>query len=251
MAINNGRNSYYDHPNFISPSFFFRDDVINIFCDASTTAGKNQNVDVCSGFISISKEQIIDEYYHCINGTNSSFGELDALRLAISYGISAAKLYRRVNIFSDYQAGVFGIRNWIGRWRLLNGNIVGSKVIQNQQIYLEIAMMLIDSQVANIAIYHQKGHVEMNCRDKTLNKAKNLFSISNGIPKEYTDDEFIRYISNWNSYVDKATRKILMDTDLSTIRYVEPLEFSSMNFNEIQVMVAPILDKIKQNMYLS
>lgn len=232
------------------PSIFYKDDVLNIFCDSSTTAGSNHSIDACSGFISVSKKSIIDEYYHCINDTNSSFGELDALRLAISYAISASRIYRRVNIFSDYQAGVFGIRNWIEKWKLQNSNVIGTKIIQNQQIYIEMAMMLIESKATNIAMYHQKGHVGARCSPQTLKQAKNVFSMSNGVPKEMIDENLIRYISNWNSYVDKATRGILSNTDLTLIRYVEPLEFSSANFDRIRTMVAPILNNIKQNMYV-
>lgn len=232
-------------------SMFAREDIVNVFCDASTTSpDENGNVTACSGFIAIKCGQIIEEYYHFINDTSSFYAELDALRLSISYAISASKLYKRVNIFSDCQAGVFGIRNWIGRWRLQNGNLFGTKIVQNQQVYVEIATMLIDAGQTNIAIYHQKGHVDLKCSEQILRKARNIFTQSNGVPKESAGLEFIRYISICNTYVDAATRKLLTDIDLDGIDYVEPLEFSTAKFDDIQKRVAPILHKMKQNMYL-
>lgn len=219
--------------NPIGPYFvlenFLNDYTINIFCDASIQNGKPTNG--CYGAIAyLNGKEIDSECKVCTDTTNNN-SEIKALRLgvclALKFKLSGIPV---INIFSDSQISVFGIRDRIYNWRMnRQGKLIGSNKteIANQDIFIEIMRMMVDNEMNNIAFYHQKGHVNTNNNDDLLN-AMHVFQASNNV-REDIDVRFIKFISDMNNVVDKRTRRILYKQGQP--KCTDPVTFYTTDFN--------------------
>lgn len=199
--------------------------MINIFCDASIRQ-KGKGFAGCYGAICVVGDSIIDESYRVITNTTSNNAEIYAIREGILLAIRHRKRFPYVNIFSDSQVSIFGIRDRIHGWTIKNGMVYGSNgPIHSCEVYLEIMQMILDYQnQLYITFFHQKGHVDNNY--KSINHACHVFMNSNNI-REKVDLNFIRYISNYNNIVDRKSRSILSNTNIRNLNTRDAFEFST------------------------
>ncbi len=186
-------------------------DVLEICCDASLKTFKNVNrVFTCSGAVCINT---YEENYVISQDSTNNRGEL----LAIYLGIKLAEntLYKypnrfgRINLYSDSQFGILGIRDWMKNWiqtEDMNGVIYGSnrKPVKNQDLFKMIITYCYTKRLV-IHFYNQKGHVNPNSA-KDLAAANRQFYDANGF---YLKPEDIFKISFYNDIVDKNSRKML------------------------------------------
>ena len=182
------------------------ENTLNIFTDASIRAVQPSGYIGCYGALCVSNGCIIDQSYVTIGYTTNNNAEIKAIRegigLALRYGAG-----KQINLFSDSQICIFGLRERILRWGLTNGRFIGSmgQDIANQEIFMEIVQMMLDHQL-QINFLHQAGHVVFTA--KSLKDAAHVFRTSNGI-RGIIDMNLIRYISNYNNIVDDTSRKQL------------------------------------------
>lgn len=186
---------------------FRKDNVINIFCDASTN-GQGNNLKVCYGAIVVNKDKIIDSDYRINIHSTSVRAEAKAVLLGVYLATKYQDKFPVINIFSDSQVTVFNLRDRIYNWKCNNGILYNKSndEVANQSIYIEI-VNVIHYYNLKLNYFHQKGHVNAN-NIKSLNESLNVFSRSNYINTKKCL-AFGRYISKYNNMVDAYSRKIL------------------------------------------
>ena len=181
----------------ISLSDFYNSDTLNIFCDASII-GNSGNFTGCYGIVAVCRDNVIDSLCRIVSNTTNNNSELKGLRAAISMANKWKYNFKYINIFCDSQISVFGLRDYIYKWKY-NPNTeslygTANTPIKNQEIFIECHYMLQDLlQIQNICIrlFHQSGHVGNNYN--SLKEASRIFRYSNNI-KGNIDLNFIRYI---------------------------------------------------------
>ena len=195
---------YFILPNFVHPQ------VLNIFADASIEPVGHGKFNSCYGAEAYCGELLIDSEYRVCKDTTVNDSEIKGIRTAVSMAIKHRGEYPIINIFSDSQISVYGIRDRILKWDIYKDELVGSrhKPISNQSIYIEIMRMIVDYQLY-VNIYHQKGHVHSEGYNSMVNAA-DVFSTSNNVLGPI-DMDFITYISKKNASIDNNTRTILKE----------------------------------------
>lgn len=205
--------------------------VLNVFTDASLRRISNTETWVGSGTIIVNNNTIIKEDFRVYKNQTSNYAELKAIKLGIDLAHDICRQNPSImiiNLFSDSQISIFGIRDRIFNWRIINNEMVGygNKVIANQDIILEIVQLVLRSNIF-IRFFHQKGHTDQ-CN---LYKAKKAFIISNrcvGANELNVDFDFIKFINRYNQMVDNSSRKILYQQE-SINNIITPMTFCIQN----------------------
>ena len=190
-------------------------EVLEVFCDASLLTFQNTGrVFTCSG--SICRNTAEERYQISPDSTNNR-GELVAIYLGVKLAEEMLLKYPgrfgRINLYSDSQFGIFGIKKWIGSWMKntdSNGIMYGSSntPVKNQELFLMIITYMVTHDLV-VHFFHQKGHVHTGSK-ASLDAANDVFCNSNGF-KLSTDDIF--KISFYNNVIDLSTRNILKDVN--------------------------------------
>lgn len=207
----------------------FRSDVLNIFCDASTRK-HGKNTDICYGAIAICKYDVLDEIYRINSNCTNNNAEIKAIRAGVLLGIRYKNQFSEINLFSDSQISLFGIRDRIFTWTYNHndGLIYGYEdSIKSQDVFIDILNIIVSHNI-KINFYHQKGHVKID-KFKSVLEAGHVFTASNNI-RSKLDLNLIRYISNFNNMVDTKSRSVLMSHDITKLNIVEPIKFYPLNF---------------------
>lgn len=208
---------------------FVNDYTLNIFTDASLRKGDSpETTSTCAAAIAFVGENIIDRQYRIYMGETSNYGEIKAVRLGVELAL-AHREYNSINLFSDSQISIYGVRDRVFNWRIINEQLVGyaNKIIKNQTEFLDVINLVTDNNL-NINFYHQKGHVDTT-NIKSLLYARSTFFDSNrpfGSTQTNTDIAFIKYISNCNDMVDHYSRDMLYDISIEKPRVINPFNFS-------------------------
>ena len=223
---------------------FVNDYTINIFTDASILNHPNGMTSGCYGAIVTRNRMIIDSDYKICTDSTSNNSEIKAIRSGVNLAIKWRNLSNNsvtINLFSDSQISILGIRDRIFSWRNKRDNLVGygNSPIKNQSVFIEIVNLVINSGLI-INFYHQKGHVPIKNYEK-LNKAIHVFESSNGI-RDGVDPELIKFISIMNNKVDNYSRKLLYQVnDWGDFNKRDAFEFYPFNhtmklkqYNELQ-----------------
>lgn len=203
--------------------YFYNPQTINIFSDASILKRKKSFLG-CYGSVAVTGDNILEKKYRLVSNTTVNNSEIKGIRASIIFAIKYANMFDRINIFSDSEISVFGIRDYIYRWKFKNGQLYTSagKPASNQEIFIECAQLLNHPNLySKVSIFHQNGHID-NSYSK-LQKAAKTFSQSNNIVGKI-DLNLIRYISTYNNLVDKESRSFLIRSDKS-IQYEDPISF--------------------------
>ena len=213
----------------INLSQFYNKDTLNIFCDASIF-GRTGNFTGCYGVIAVVKDDIIDTCYRLVSNTTNNNSEVKGLRAAISMANKWKNQFKYINIFSDSQISINGLKDYIYRWKF---NPKDNKLYTssgtpaaNQSVFIECHYMMLELEsIANsiIRIFHQSGHVD-NAYN-SIKQAAVVFSKANNIAGNI-DLNFIRYISTYNNYVDQTSRSLLRRSNRS-LEYCDPICFEA------------------------
>lgn len=206
-------------------SYFKNKNTLNIFCDASIENLDNGKFRGCYGALAVYGDQPIDEIYKVCNNTSNNDAEIKAIRSAIILAAKYKTRFQNINILSDSQISIYGIRDRIFNWRMINETLYGSSnnPIANQSIFLEIVNIIVSKQL-RIKFYHQKGHVSSSIKSRF--HAKEVFMRSNSI--DSVSDDLIKYISYWNNVVDNESRTLLYNLYLINSNN-EPINFIASN----------------------
>lgn len=212
--------------------------ILNIFTDASIRKISDNECWSCAGAIAVCGNTIIADDYKVYQNRSSNYTELKAIELGINLALNIITNNPnliKVNLFSDSQISIFGIRDRIFNWSIINNTLAGygNKIIMNQDIFLEIVHTVINCKL-NISFYHQKGHSDQS----SISVSRNTFIKFNrvaGATEHNVDFEFIKYINRYNQMVDAASRKILYHIDKSQ-NTISPIVFniaSKNSYNEL------------------
>ena len=184
--------------------------VLEICTDASLKKFPDGRIFTCSGAVSINSA--VERYTVTSDSTNNR-GELLGVYLGVKLAeeeilINPGK-YNTINLYSDSQFAIYGLRDWMANWLNTldsNGIIYGSnkKPVKNQELFMMIITYCVTHNLV-INFYNQKGHVNTNS-SKQLANANRQFYDANGF---YLKPEDIFKISFYNDIVDKNSRDIL------------------------------------------
>ena len=204
-------------------SDIYKPNVLNIFCDASIRK-RGKLKDGCYGAIAVKQNTIIDEIYRICSDTTNNNAEIKAVRAAVLLASKYKNEFPIINIFSDSQISILGIRDRFNNWICKEDGLLygyGGEPIKSQEIYIEI-YNIIQSNNLTINFWHQKGHVKNVF--SSLKNAEHVFMASNGI-RQLVDINLIRFISDFNNIVDQKSRSILYQTDIYNEYYFDPIKF--------------------------
>jgi ribonuclease HI len=222
-----------NYPQIINLSSIYNQDTLNIFSDASIH--KNMyTTNGCYGVVAVCRDIILNSSFKLVSDTTSNNSEIKGLRAAVCFADMYKTNFKYINIFSDSQISIFGLRDYIYKWRFNNkdGMLYGSAgtPVKNQEIFIDAFNILAFALQynPNIRLFHQSGHVG-NDYDK-LRKAAAVFRSSNNINGNI-DLNLIRYISTYNDYVDKTSRSILLKNIklLNNSKFIDPVSFYAKN----------------------
>ncbi len=201
---------------------------LNIFSDASMRK-RGDILDSCYGSVAVCQDDIVDELFRINSECTVPAGEIRGIRCSLSLAHKWKYMFKNINIFSDSQIALFGLRDYIYNWKynpadnmFYNGKNK-LNLVKNQELYLECFQLLNILKETNIVnLYHQCGHVD-NGRDNLIN-AIEVFKKSNNIHGK-VDYNTIRYISIYNNYVDSKSRSFIRRTNVYENIYYDPVSF--------------------------
>lgn len=205
-------------------------DTLNIFSDASMRRKEAGILGSCYGSVAVCGDNIIDEWFRIQSESTVPAAEIRGIRCSLILANKWRYYYKNINIFSDSQLALFGLRDYIYNWQyspydntLYNGLRGNKKPVKNQELYIECFQMLNDLRTTNVVnLYHQSGHVENGIEN--LQKAIDMFKKSNNIHGK-VDYNTIRYISLYNNYIDNKSRSFIRRANIFDQRYHDPVAF--------------------------
>ena len=103
----------------------FNEKTLNIFSDASIYNHNGETIGA-PGIVAVIGNNIINKETRILRDTTNSESELYGIYMAIQFALQYRDKVEVINIFSDSQFAVFGLREWIFKW--VNN-------IQNDRLY--------------------------------------------------------------------------------------------------------------------
>lgn len=204
---------------------------LNIFTDASIR-NRSYGYDGCYGAIAVYNNTVIDEIYRINTNTTNNNSEIKGVRAGVILALKYQHQFKTINIFSDSQISIFGIRDRLVTWEISpTGKLIGKsgQEIQSQNIFLEIMYLMLQYNL-RVNFLHQKGHINIK-NINSLYEAQHVFRASNSI-RGIVDLNIIRFISRWNCIVDETSRSRLLQYRGSNIE--DPIQFYSSQFDRNQ-----------------
>ena len=187
----------------------FNDKTLNIFTDASVYKTKNETLGA-PGYVAVIGENIVDEKSIILRESTNNESELYAIFMAIQFALLYREKVQVINIFSDSQFSVYGLREWIFSWinNIRNDRLYNSsgKMVANQHIFMNIIYTILYYDL-KVSFYHNRGHF----RYDQVEKFRELFTKHNFL-NDYIDAQTAHKIIFYNDRVDNNTRSLLHKT---------------------------------------
>ena len=209
----------------------FGKDCLTIFTDASMKKLRTGEQIGCIGSILVHGElrpENLEDYYIITRDSTNNDSEIKAVRLGIEMALRYN--YKKVRLFSDSQISIYGIRERIFNWKIINNSFIGTSGddIKNQIAMIEIVNTILENKL-EIEFYHQKGHVIENDISSLIN-ATHVFKVSNNVREDISLD-FIKVISYMNNLVDIRSGEFLysMANRLGIDDYREAINFNNLD----------------------
>lgn len=181
------------------------ENTINIFADASIRTMNNETIG-CPGIVVLLDKNIIHKEYRILRKTTNSESELYAIYMAINYALQYNGT-KTINIFSDSQFAVYGLREWIFKWlcNMNNDTLFNSsrKEVAHQNLFMNIVYTILDNNL-QVSLYHNRGHF-------TKNKVKEFVKLfkKHNFLREEIEFKLAFVIIDCNNMVDSMTREVL------------------------------------------
>lgn len=183
----------------------------DIYTDASIDLQKKVG---CAGALVVNRKtnEIKNEIFALKTNATNNLCEIIAIWLGIYQGIALLNTEQEafhVNLFSDSQISLFGMREWIPGWirnRKGEAMISSSGVVANQEWFRDSYHAILGSGL-KIKMFHQKGHVDVNS-PKSLYNAEKTFRTSN-VNSLHMIGITPQVVSGYNNIVDNDTRNIV------------------------------------------
>ena len=185
--------------------------IFDIYTDASIDLEKKIG---CAGALVVDrrKDEIIRSIYGVRYNATNNMSEIIAIWLGIYQAIGllgTESVPFHVNLFSDSQISLFGMREWIYGWiknRKGNTMVASSGVVANQEWFRDSYHAILGSGI-KMKMFHQKGHVNEES-SKSLFEADRTFRNSN-VNSLRMIGSTPQTISKYNNIVDNETRAIV------------------------------------------
>lgn len=191
----------------ITFNMVFNDNTLNIFTDASMTKTDDDESVGCPGYVAVIGNLVVDRQAQILRESTNNESEVYAILMAIQFALANRNKVKVINIFSDSQFAVYGLREWIFKWmnniqddRLYNSS---GKEVANQHIFMNIIYTILQYNL-NVSIYHNRGHFP---KSKTQEFIK-LFKKHNFL-NDTIDYQTASSIMYYNDMIDKYTRGTL------------------------------------------
>ena len=188
----------------------FNNNTLNIFTDASVYKNENETIGA-PGFVAVIGENIVEQKSIILRESTNNESELYAVNMAIQYALQNRDKIEIINIFSDSQFAIFGLREWIFNWinnikddKLYNSS---GRQVANQSIFMNIIYTILSNNL-NISFYHNRGHF----KNSQVKEFINLFTKHNFL-NDYIDFKSAYKIIYYNSIVDNNTRALLHEIE--------------------------------------
>ena len=187
----------------------FNEESINIFTDASILKLPNGEYMGAPGCVVVHNDQILESSVFITDDTTNNNSEIKAIRLGVQAALKYKDHFPCIRLFSDSQICVFGLREWIYKWKT---DSTGSTLLStsgtpvaNQEIFLEIANYIVLNNL-EIELFHQRGHIALTNPDSFIKATDdfNKFNYNCG-----ADIELVKKLSYYNNMVDEMTRSHL------------------------------------------
>src|SRR5574344_254542 len=204
-------------------SFF---NAINTYTDASLTTDKYGNTVTCSGFITTFQGKIIDQGRLVVVGSTNNYGEIMAIEMGVKNLLSYAGNNAFLNLFSDSEISVMGLKYWIYGWlrdrdpntfRLRSST---GQEVANQEVFCNVIDHITKAGI-RFNIYHQRGH-------KNPNKPFDVHTVIKTFKRVNGEDigrDIVQEICRYNDTVDVGTRDylnmIVHSSDYSPYNYMK------------------------------
>lgn len=184
----------------------FNNNTLNIFTDASMHNHNNENIGA-PGYVAVIGNNIVNKQAIILRESTNNESEIYAILMGIQFALINRDKVKVINIFSDSQFAVFGLREWIFKWmnnikddRLYNSS---GKLVANQKIFMNIIYTILDYNL-NVNIYHNRGHFTKN----QIREFIHLFTKHNFL-NDYIDYRTASSIMYYNDIIDNYTRDSL------------------------------------------
>jgi ribonuclease HI len=195
----------------INCNSIFNDKTLNIFTDASVYKTKNETIG-SPGYVAVIGENIVDQKSIILRESTNNESELYAINMAIQYALYNRDKVEVINIFSDSQFAVYGLREWIFSWlnNIRNDRIYNSSgnQVANQALFMSIIYAILSNDL-KISLYHNRGHF----KNSQVKEFINLFTKHNFL-NDYIDYQTAYKIMYFNNIVDNNTRTLLHNTEV-------------------------------------
>ena len=185
--------------------------IFDIYTDASIDLNKRIG---CSGALVVNRKrnEIVKSIFGVKFNATNNMSEIIAIWLGIYQAIEL--LYTEqtpfhINLFSDSQISLFGLREWIYGWinnRKGNSMIGSSGTVSNQEWFRDCYHAILSSGI-KMKLFHQKGHINLNS-SKSIYEADKVFRTSN-VNSLRMIGLTPQIVSTYNNLVDEETRKIV------------------------------------------
>lgn len=188
----------------------FNMDTLNIFTDASILKLEQETVG-CPGVVMVTSDSngfnsILNTNSYIVNHSTNNDSEIKAIRTGILCGLGYKDNFKRINLFSDSNICVQGLKDWIFNWcNCVVDDVMYSSSgspVANQEVFMSIIHIITNAEF-ELNIYHQKGHVMINS-SKSLEKAKKSMLRSNRL--DDMDMDLLTQLSIYNDMVDTLTK---------------------------------------------
>jgi len=222
-------------------SDFCGPDIINIFTDGSAINYKG-SYKSSFGFVVIKGNDIIEKEYRMCNGTSNN-AEIKGIRKALDLCYKYKDQYRRINIISDSNISIMGLKQYIYNWKVSKtGKLYTGtkKEVASQNVFIEARQMLdiLEASPCIISIYHISSHVNTSNYNELLDTANTFKKLNNLTGK--IDLNVIRYLCDWNNHVDIGVKshlrrnyKVDKNIYIDPLLFMPKIEMSNWNFNNI------------------
>ena len=187
----------------------FNEKTLNIFTDASMRTFKNEIIGA-PGYVAVIGDTMVYEDIRILRESTNSESELYAIYMAIQYALLNRDKVQVINIFSDSQFAIYGLREWIFNWvnNIRNDRLYNSskKEVAHQTIFMSIIYTILQYNL-QISFYHNRGHFT----ETKIDEFRKLFRKHNFLNDDI-DLNTARKIMICNNYIDGITRSKLYST---------------------------------------
>lgn len=184
----------------------FNQNTLNIFTDASIVRKPNETVGA-PGYVAVVGEEIINEDIRILRESTNNESEIYAIYMAIQFALKYKDYVKIINIFSDSQFAIYGLREWIFSWinNIKDDKLYSStnKEVSHQSIFMAIVYTILTYDL-KVSFFHNRGHFENKHVDLFIDQ----FTKHNFL-RDNIDRETAKAIIYYNNKIDNDTRSQL------------------------------------------